>query len=293
VHIHQFVLKVASGSIRKWVSDDIPMHGAALAFYTIFSLAPILFIALSSIGWIYDDATALTQLQELIEDYLSPELATTVIAIIQQIEIQPGLTMPIIGGLTLLFASTTAIAQLKSTLNIIWKVKTKDGKGLMQFAVDRLLSLVLVLSITLILVASVTIDALLYSLTPIIENASPFDLGITSVFNEIILWTSTYILFFVIFKMLPDVSIPWKDVALGALVTTVLFMMGKWIIGWYLASFVSYDVFGAAGAFVVLLIWVYYNAQVIFLGAEFIQVFMQLRNRQVEAKRFAIMELPS
>ena len=281
------------GSLKKWFSDDIPMHGAALAFYTIFSLVPILFIAVSSIGWIYDDYTALLQLRQLVEDYLNPELAKTVVAILEQIEIQPGLTMPIIGGLTLLFASTTAIAQLKSTLNIIWKVKTIEGKGVWQFIIDRLLSLVLVLSITLILAASVTIDALLYTVTPLFESKLPFDLGLTSVLNEILLWTSTYILFFVIFKMLPDVSIPWKEVAFGAFITTVLFMIGKWLIGWYLASFVSYDVFGAAGTFVVLLIWVYYNAQVIFFGAECIQVFMQIKNRQVEAKRFATMEIPS
>lgn len=288
-----FLKKISIGSLKKWFDDDIPMHGAALAFYTIFSLAPILFIAVSSIGWIYDDYTAISQLQELIEDYLNPELAVTVIAILEQIEIQPGLTMPIIGGLTLIFASTTAIAQLKSTLNIIWNVKTIKGKGLMQFIIDRLLSLVLVLSITLILAASVAIDALLYTMTTIIDNTTPFDLGFTSLLNEVLLWTSTYILFLVIFKMLPDVSIPWKEVALGAIVTTVLFMIGKWLIGWYLASFVSYDVFGAAGAFVILLIWVYYNAQVIFLGAEFIQVYMELKNRPVEAKRFATMELPS
>jgi membrane protein len=293
VHFIHFFIKVSIGSLKKWLADDIPMHGAALAFYTIFSLAPILFIAVSSIGWIYDDYTAITQLQDLIEDYLNPELASTVIAILEQIEIQPGLTMPIIGGLTLIFASTTAIAQLKSTLNIIWNVKTIEGKGLMQFIIDRLLSLVLVLSITLILAASVAIDALLYTMTAIIDSNTNFDLGLTSLLNEILLWTSTYILFIVIFKMLPDVSIPWKEVSLGAVVTTVLFMIGKWLIGWYLASFVSYDVFGAAGAFVILLIWVYYNAQVIFLGAEFIQVYMHLKNRPVEAKRFATMELPS
>jgi membrane protein len=289
----ELVKKVLLGSLKKWFSDDIPMHGAALAFYTIFSLAPILFIALSSIAWVYDDYTAMTQLRQLVENYLNPELATTVISILEEIDIHPGLTMPIIGGITLVFASTTAIAQLKSTLNSIWKVKTKEGKGVWQFIVDRALSLVLVLSITLILAASVTIDALLYTVTPLFESELPFNVGVTAVLNEILLWTSTYVLFYVILKMLPDVSIPWKEVAFGALITTVLFMLGKWIIGWYLASFVSYDVFGAAGTFVVLLIWVYYNAQVIFLGAECIQVYMQLKNRQVDAKRFATMELPT
>jgi len=286
----KFIYRIAVNTLNKWVADDIPMHGAALAFYTIFSIAPVLIIIASVVGWLWGDFTAMYEIRRVVNDYLDPQMAKTVSEIMQQAVGRPGVAMPIISGLILVFASTTAIAQLKYTLNTIWAVKTRDGKGAIQFVVDRLLALVLIFSLTLLLVLSVIFDTILYTLAPHIEAITDLDIGVADIFNTSLLWLSTFMLFVVIFKVLPDVHLRWRDVALGAMVTTVMFMFGKFFIGWYLKNFGSYDVFGAAGTFVVLLIWVYYNAQVVYLGAESIQVYMTMKNRPLLPKRFAYFE---
>jgi len=286
----KFVYRITVNTINKWVADDIPMHGAALAFYTIFSLAPVLIIVVALIGWLWGDQAAIYQVQRLVDEYFNADMAATITEILQQATGQKGLAMPIIGGATLLFASTTAIAQLKYTLNIIWGIKIKDGKGFFQFLLDRLLGLIIVFSLTMILILSVIADAILSALVPHLENFVLLDISLIGVLNTALLWLSTYTLFLVIFKILPDVSLRWRDVSVGALLTTGLFMLGKYGISWYLSSFGSYDVFGAAGTFVVLLIWVYFNAQVVFLGAEYIQVYMTMKAMPMKPKRFAYLE---
>jgi membrane protein len=286
----KFLYRIGINTINKWVADDIPMHGAALAFYTIFSIAPVLIIIVSIVGWLWGDYTALYELRRLVSDYLDPQMASTVDEILQQAVSQDGVAMPIISGFVLVFAATTAVSQLKYTLNTIWAVKTRDGKGVLQFVVDRLLSLLLIFSLTLLLVLSVIFDTILYAIAPHIEAITDLPLGVADIFNTSLLWLTTFLLFVVIFKVLPDLHLRWRDVSLGAMVTTVLFMGGKFLIGLYLKNFGSYDVFGAAGTFVVLLIWVYYNAQVVYLGAESIQVYMTMKNRPLLPKRFAYFE---
>ena len=286
----KFIYRISINTISKWVADEIPMHGAALAFYTIFSLAPVLIIIVALFGWLWGDTAALYQIERLIDEYFDRDMAITISQILEQATGRKGLAMPIIGGATLVFASTTAIAQLKFTLNIIWGIKIKDGKGLFQFLLDRLLGLVIVFSLTMILILSVIADALLSAFIPHIENFIPLDIGLLGFLNTALLWLSTYTLFLVVFKILPDVSLRWRDVSVGAMLTTALFMLGKFGISWYLSSYGSYDVFGAAGTLVVLLIWVYYNAQVVFLGAEYIQVYMTMKARPMKPKRFAYLE---
>src|SRR5690606_37192284 len=147
----KFVDRITVNTINKLIADDIPMHGAALAFYTLFSLAPVLIIVVSLVGWLLGDQAAIYQIQRLIDEYFDREMAETVMEILQQATSGKGLAMPIISGATLLFASTTTIAQLKYTLNIVWGVKIKEGKGFFQFLLDRLLGLIIVFSLTLIL----------------------------------------------------------------------------------------------------------------------------------------------
>jgi membrane protein len=286
----KFLYRITVNTINKWVADEIPMHGAALAFYTIFSIAPVLIIIVSVIGWLWGDYTALYELRRVVSDYLDPQMARTVDEILQQAVGKKGVAMPIISGIVLLFASTTALAQLKFTLNTIFKVKIRDGKGALQCVMDRMLALLLIFSLTLLLVLSVIFDTILFAMAPRIEAITDLNIGVADIFNSTLLWLTTFMLFVVIFKVLPDLHLRWRDVSLGAIVTTVLFMGGKFLIGWYLKNFGSYDVFGAAGTFVVLLIWIYYNAQVVYLGAESIQVYMTMKNRKLLPKRFAYFE---
>jgi membrane protein len=273
--------------LEKWISKDIPMHGAALAFYTVFSLVPVLIIMVSMVGWLWGTEEAVFQVRAFVNNYLDPSLSEPVLTFLIQAVSDRSLAIPIISSITLIFGATTAIAQLKFTLNLIWNVETRHGKAFRQFLVDRVLALLIVLSLTLLLVISVIAEAILASLASEIKEIH-IQASIAEIANQLVLWLTTFSLFTVVFKLLPDVKLRWTDVLSGSLLTTILFMLGKYTIGWYLSTFVTYSSFGVAGTMVVLLIWIYYNAQVIFLGAEITQMLLQLKGEGRQPKRFAI-----
>jgi len=274
--------------LDKWISKDIPMHGAALAFYTVFSLVPVLIIMVSMVGWLWGTEEAVVQVRAFVNNYLDPSLSEPVLTFLIQAVSDRSLAIPIISTITLVFGATTAIAQLKYTLNLIWSVQTRQGNELRQFLIDRVLALLIVLSLTLLLVISVIIEAILASLASEIKEVH-MQASIAEFLNQLVLWITTFSLFTVVFKLLPDVKLRWTDVLSGSILTTILFMLGKYTIGWYLSTYVTYSSFGVAGTMVVLLIWIYYNAQVIFLGAEITQALLQLKGEAREPKRFAEM----
>lgn len=273
--------------LDKWISKDIPMHGAALAFYTVFSLVPVLIIMVSMVGWVWGTEEAMIQVRAFVNNYLDPSLSEPVLAFLIQAMSDRSLAIPIISTVSLIFGATTAIAQLKFTLNLIWSVETREGKAFRQFLVDRMLALLIVLSLTLLLVISVITEAILASLASEIKQVH-IQASIAELLNQLVLWITTFSLFTVVFKLLPDVKLRWSDVLSGSIITTVLFMLGKYTISWYISTYVTYSSFGVAGTMVVLLIWIYYNAQVIFLGAEITQSLLQLKGEGREPKRFAV-----
>lgn len=273
--------------LDKWISKDIPMHGAALAFYTVFSLVPVLIIMVSMVGWVWGTEEAMIQVRAFVNNYLDPSLSEPVLAFLIQAMSDRSLAIPIISTVSLIFGATTAIAQLKFTLNLIWSVETREGKAFRQFLVDRMLALLIVLSLTLLLVISVITEAILASLASEIKEVH-IQASIAELLNQLVLWITTFSLFTVVFKLLPDVKLRWSDVLSGSIITTVLFMLGKYTISWYISTYVTYSSFGVAGTMVVLLIWIYYNAQVIFLGAEITQSLLQLKGEGREPKRFAV-----
>jgi membrane protein len=263
---------------REWREDGAPRLAAALAYYTTFSLAPLLVLIIAIAGLVGGHEAAQSQVMAQVEDLLGTKGREFIQGMIQSAS-RPstGVTATIIGAVTLLFGALGVFGELQNSLNTIWEVKPKPAKGFLdgikRFVVNRLLSFTMVLGIGFLLLASLVISAALSALGEYIGTRWPFADFWLELTNFLISFVVITFLFAMIFKFLPEINIPWKDVWLGAAVTSALFSLGKFLIGFYLGRSEVGNIFGAAGSLAILLIWIYYSAQVLFFGAEFTQVY--------------------
>jgi membrane protein len=253
-----------------WVDDDIPLHGAALAFYTIFSLAPLVIIVIATVAFFFGEQAAAGQLEAFLNELIGAEAAIFVENLISSASTSTSSFLATAFGIgTIAFTSTTVITQLKSSLNIIWNVETREGQTIRQFVISRFTALMLVFIVALILISSLIVDTVLAVISDQVEGLLPDLIILVSWVNYLVFVLATVLLFTIVFKMLPDIRIRWIDALVGAFVTTLLFMIGRHFIGLYMSHATLSSTYGAAGTFVVLLIWIYYNSMTIFLGAEF------------------------
>ena len=265
-------------TIQEWQEDGATRLAAALAYYTTFSLAPILVLIIAIAGLVGGREAAQTQTMAQVEDLLGSEGREFVQEMIETAS-RPttGWTATLIGAVTLLFGALGVFAELQNSLNTIWEVKPKPARGLVdgikRFVLKRLISFTMVLGIGFLLLASLVISAALSALGEYIGTRWPMADFWLSLINFTISFIVITFLFAMIFKFLPEIKIAWKDVWLGAVVTSALFTLGKFLIGLYLGRSEVGNVFGAAGSLAVLLIWIYYSAQILFFGAEFTQVY--------------------
>ncbi|MEX0772582.1 MAG: YihY/virulence factor BrkB family protein [Balneolales bacterium] len=269
------IKKVTLLTITKWSTDNIALHSAGVAFYTIFSIAPMIIIIISLAGFLFGEQAIEGQLADAMAEVMDRDMAETIQSFVASARVQQtGLWQSFIGLGILLFASTTVIAQLKDSLNNIWQVQPNlEHSTIKRFIMDRVLSLLLVIIFATFLVASVILDAVLIYLEPVLDPIIPGGIDFWSFLNTVLFVVVITALFTVIFKLLPDVIIPWRDVLIGAFATTLLFLLGRLGIQWYMSGGGVETTYGAAGSFVIFLIWVYYNIMVVFLGAEFTKVF--------------------
>lgn len=257
-------------TFANWIEDDIPLHGAALAFYTIFSMGPLLIVIIAVTGFIFGEQAATGQVAAFLDELVGVEVATFVETIIRGAnQTFNNVIATILGVGTILFTSTTVITQLKSSLNTIWNVETREGNTLRQFFISRFTSFILVLVFALTLVSSLLFDAVLRIIDSEVSSFLPEEIALIQWVNYVVFVVATVVLFTVIFKMLPDIKIAWIDALIGAIVTTLLFMAGRYFITIYMGLGSIGSTYGAAGTFVVILIWIYYNSLTVFLGAEF------------------------
>ena len=265
-------------TFREWREDGANRLAAALAYYTTFSLAPILVLIIAIAGLAGGREAAQTQTMAQVEDLLGAEGREFVQGMIESAS-QPetGLAATFIGAITLLFGALGVFGELQNSLNIIWEVKPKPATGWMdavkRFVIKRLLSFTMVLGIGFLLLASLIISAAVSALGEYIGNRWPMADFWLNLINFVISFLVVTFLFAMIFKFLPEIKIGWKDVWLGAAVTSILFSLGKFLIGLYLGRSEVGNTFGAAGSLAILLIWIYYSAQILFFGAEFTQVY--------------------
>jgi membrane protein len=277
------MLNLLRDTFREWLEDGANRLAASLAYYTTFSLAPLLVLIIAIAGLVGGREAAQSQTMAQVQDLLGVEGREFVEGMIESAgKPETGLTATFIGVVTLLFGALGVFGELQNSLNTIWEVKPKPPRnwidGIRRFVLRRLLSFTMVLGIGFLLLASLVISAAVSALGDYIGNRWPLaDQGINAQWLQLINFLVSFIvitfLFAMIFKFLPEIKIAWKDVWLGATVTSALFSLGKFLIGLYLGRSEVGNTFGAAGSLAILLIWIYYSAQILFFGAEFTQVY--------------------
>jgi membrane protein len=257
----------------EWMEDKVPELGAALAFYTALSIAPLLVISLGIAAAVFGEEAARGHIVGQMRSLVGGQGASAIQDMIANAN-KPGegIFATTLSFIILLVGASGVFGQLQQSLNTIWKVQPKPGRGIIGMIRDRFLSFTMVLGIAFLLLVSLILDAALSTLAGMVHIPDAIPL-VGEAIHLTISFAVITVLFAMIYKYLPDVKIHWRDVWLGAVVTAVLFSIGKFAIGLYLGQSSMASSYGVAGSFVVLLVWVYYSAQVLFFGAEFTQVY--------------------
>jgi len=270
-----------------WMEDKAPRLGAALAYYTAFSLAPLLVIVIAIIGFFFGQEAATGQLTGQMERLVGEDGAKAVETMIANAnEPATGVFATIVGVVMLIVGALGLFGQLQDALNTIWEVERKPGLGIYGFIRDRVLSFSMVLGTAFLLLVSLSVNTALAAMAALFGDwrgtvlGQALDIGISLVV--------IMLLFAMIYRFLPDAKIAWRDVWVGAGVTTVLFVLGKYLIGLYLGSAGIASSYGAAGSLAALLIWLYYSAQIFLFGAELTKAFANRYGSRIIPKEHAM-----
>jgi membrane protein len=265
-----------------WMEDKALRLSAALAYYSVFSIAPLLVIAIGIAGMVLGEEAARGQLGETLTAHVGPIAAQGIQEMVKSVA-KPGqgLTATLVGFATLLIGAGGVFGQLKDALNSIWEVKSINGSGLMGFIRERLLSFGMVLVIGFLLLASLLATTAIAGLSHILEAWFALPSFVWSALNFFVSFGLSTTLFALIYKVLPDAKIEWRSVWIGAAVTALLFELGKFGLSYYLGRESTASSFGAAGSIVLLLLWVYYASCILFFGAEFTQVYARAAGHAV------------
>lgn len=259
---------------QEWSDDKAPRLSAALAYYTVFSLAPLLIVVVAVAGLVFGASQAQSQILNQLSGLVGPSGADLIKSLLENAN-RPaaGILATIFGLIMIVLGATGVFGELKDSLNTIWNVAPKPDRGWMGMIRDRVLSFAMLLAIGFLLLVSLVLSAGLSAFGSwFSSHLGSWEL-LAQALDIIISFVVVALLFAILFKFLPDVKIAWRDVWLGAIVTALLFTIGKFLIGFYLGNSNVTSPYGAAGSVIVLLIWVYYSAQILFFGAEVTQVY--------------------
>ena len=259
----------------QWIEDNPFQMGAALAYYTLFSIAPLLLIAIAVAGSVFGREASQVQVIGAIQDIVGFHSARAILAMIESAGQRPdsGFFATIAGMILLLLGAAGVIGQLQDSLNAIWRVASKTGRGIMGFLQDRLVSYAMVLGVGFLLVVSLVVSAVLTAVSEIVGGILSIDAATARSLDLVVSFAFITLLFAVIYKFVPDVGIAWRDVWIGAATASLLFSLGKFLIGFYVGHSMVTSIYGAAGSLVTLLLWVYYSSLMFFFGAELTQVY--------------------
>ena len=268
------IYEVVRDAGAQWWNDKAPRLGAALAFYTALSLSPILLIAIGISGLVFGHDAAEGRIVEELGGLVGKDGAQAIETMVANAwSPTAGIVAAVVGGVTLLIGATGVFAELHDALNTVWDVQPPPGRGIWRLVKDRLLSLAMILSLGFLLLVTLVISAALNALAAYFTSLMPAYLNaVLQILNLLVTYIVILMMFALIFKFLPDVRLAWRDVWIGAAITAALFMIGKYLIGLYLGMGTVGSAYGAAGSFVVLLLWLYYSTQILLFGAELTQV---------------------
>lgn len=275
-------------TFKAWNDDNALRLSAALAYYSIFSLAPLLVITIAIVGLVFESEAASGQIYEGLKGYVGSQAASVLQSMVESAS-QPkaGIIATVVGGVTLLLGASGVLGQLKDALNTIWDVRIQKGVGIKYLIQSRLLNFGMVLAIGLLLLISLVFSSFLAALNKHfneILSLPPWVWSIVMLMFSIGVVTT---LFAVIFKVLPDARIRWRDVWTGALITAVLFEIGKFGLSWYLGRESTASAYGPASSVVLLILWVYYASCILLFGAEFTQEYATYQGRKIKPSSYA------
>lgn len=273
---------ILRGAAFEWNEDKVPRMAAALAFYTVFSLAPIVIIAVTVAGMVFGREAALREVYEQARLLIGSDGVAAIRLLVEHAPARPTSAVATIVGLaTMFFAATGAFTELKDSLNTIWEVQPKPGLGLWEMARARFLSFAMVLVIGFFMLVSLMASATLAAVSESISRFSPGPAGLLQTGHQFTSFALMTLLFALIYKVLPDALVSWKDVWLGAATTALLFVGGKWLFGLYLGHSTIGAGYGAAGSLVIVVLWTYYSSLILLFGAELSQVQARLAGETI------------
>lgn len=265
-----------------FLEDKCPQLGAALAYYTVFSIAPLIVIVIAVAGMFFSDQAIQSQLDDQMKGFLGEEGAKVVQSMVAAAsEPKRGTVAVVVGVIAMVFGATGVFIQMQDSLNTIWEVPSKAGSGIWGFIKSRLLSFGIVLGICFLLLVTMVVSAFLTALSTSYKDYIPGPDFVAHVLDVVVSLLMVSGLFAIIFKFLPDTAVAWRDVWFGSLVTGVLFVIGKYAIGAYLGTASIGSSYGAAGSLVIVLLWAYYSSQIFFFGAELTQAYATQRGTHI------------
>lgn len=282
--------KILSATFVGFIDDNGLKLSASLAYYTIFSIAPLLILVISIAGLVLGPKAAENKLYPEIAHYVGAQAAAQIQEVLKNLQLSgKSGTAVVIGTITLLIGASSTFIEMQDSLNMIWRVKAKPKKGWVKLIENRFLSFSLIIGLGFLLLASLIVSVVMNAITRDIGQflhaiTAPLVKGV----NLGITLAVTSLLFAIIFKVLPDVKIRWKDVLWGAVFTSVLFMLGQYLINLYIQYAAKTSAYGAAGSILVILIWIYYTAAIVYIGAEFTQVYAEAIGCKIEPADYAV-----
>lgn len=273
-------------SYEGWNEIDAPRLGAALAYYTVLSLAPLLVVAVAVAGVAFGPKAAEGEIVWQFGDTIGHQGAQVVQTLLQSAQ-QPaaGITATVLGFIVLLFGASGVFGELRDSLNDVWGVRKQVGGGLLKTIKYRFYSFAMVLGIGFLLLVSLLLSAFLSAAGKFFDQILPMPESVLQVLNSVFSLIVVTVLFALIYKVVPDVRIAWSDVWAGAAMTSILFTLGKFLIGLYLGKAGVGSPYGAAGSVVVVLVWVYYSAQILLFGAEITRHYSEMRGSRATRTR--------
>ncbi|MGF7078059.1 YihY/virulence factor BrkB family protein [Mucilaginibacter sp. UYCu711] len=281
---------ILKAAFSGFMNDLALKYSASLAYYTIFSLAPLLLLVISLAGiFLGKDAIQGKVFLEL-NGFVGNDAAIQIQDMIKHLEMSGKSTISvIIGVVTLLIGATTVFGEIQESINMIWQVRAKPKKAWLKLVKDRLLSGSLIVSLGFLLLVSLLINGALLALSDKLKTFLPdITVVIFNIINVLISFIVITVLFGVIFKVLPDAKISWKDVRSGAIFTSLLFMFGRLVIGMYVGMSANSSTYGAAGSLIAILLWVYYTAAILYFGAEFTKAYVDFKGKRIEPAAYAV-----
>lgn len=286
----RFWLGVIKATVRLWLDAQVFVHAAALAFFTVFSVAPVVIVAVTIVGLVLGEDAAQGQIAQQLEAAIGSEAAAAVQTAVEGSRIERSGILPTLAGVgAMLFGATTVFAQMQNALNAIWGVAPRPTRSsVFIYVKGRMLSLAVVLAIGFVLLVSLLLSVLVQALVVFAQDWIPVPAPLLLGLDGAVSLFVVTLLFATIFRVLPDVVLDWRDVWLGAFVTALLFTFGRALIALYLSTTATASTYGAAGSLVLLLMWVNYSSLILLLGAAFTRAHVQARGRVVRPRITAV-----